>query len=107
MIRAKIKNGSKYVFGICWNIKPLLIIHHLNTYDTPIPRLGDWYEEHFNFEALLDGIYTVFFRVSDTDNIEFEAEVKVRQISDLIQLYQNETSEKLKQTLNVTKRREK
>ncbi len=70
-------------------------IREFNQLDTPIPNLGDWYVEHFDFDSFLDEIFSVVFDENLTVG------VKIRDITDIMEKYQNQTSMLLRQALQL------
>ena len=64
-------------------------IRQFNELDTPVNNLGDWYASHFDFENFLKNVFIVVFEESTP------VDTKVRDIADIMEQYQNETSQKL------------
>ncbi|HIF9371196.1 TPA: hypothetical protein ACX6RS_003292 [Photobacterium damselae] len=69
-------------------------IDEFNHLNTPIPSLGTWYSEHFEFDKFLDAINKEVVK----RNISIET--RIDRCTDIMELYQNETTNQLKQLLN-------
>ncbi|HHA1672071.1 TPA: hypothetical protein ACOEF8_004112 [Enterobacter roggenkampii] len=69
-------------------------IRELNSLDTPVSNLGNWYERNFKFDKFLDDIFLVCF------NKKYSVEEKIRYVSDVMEEYQNTTNEHLMSVMN-------
>jgi hypothetical protein len=94
--KLKIENMLRHRSGI--------YIRQLNQYHTPITNLGRWYDENFDFKNFIKDVYTIVFRDIDSkQNKLYQIEMKIQEIRDIMEKYQNLTNDKLKQTLRGIK----
>ncbi|PRP68512.1 hypothetical protein BUE93_22185 [Chromobacterium amazonense] len=70
-------------------------IRDFNSMSTPVTGLGDWYESNFEFEAFLNEVFNLVF------DKKLSVDEKLRDISDVMEKYQNETNLKLISKLKV------
>ena len=64
-------------------------IRDMNGWDTPIPHLGNWYQDNFDFDNFLDDV----FEVCLNDNLSIEK--KISYVTDIMEEYQNQTTQKM------------
>ena len=69
-------------------------IDEFNHLNTPVKNLGDWYAEHFDFNGFLKEIDKEVLKRNLT------AEVRIDRCTDIMELYQNQTTEALKKMLH-------
>lgn len=69
-------------------------IRDMNGWHTPILKLGNWYQDNFDFDTFLDNVFELTF-----DN-SYTVDQKVRYITDIMEEYQNMTTLKLTKELN-------
>ncbi|MEZ6878326.1 hypothetical protein [Enterobacter sp. KBR-315C3_2022] len=72
-------------------------IREFNTLKTPVKSLGDWYQNNFDFDSFLKDVYEIVFDPG------LNVDDKVRNITDIMEEYQNITNRKLLETLNKIK----
>ncbi|MCY9829408.1 hypothetical protein [Vibrio chagasii] len=70
-------------------------IRDFNSLDTPIPKLGTWYENNFEFEDFLNSVYEVCF------NEKLLIDERIRYVTDIMEEYQNRTTSNLITELQV------
>ncbi len=68
-------------------------IRDFNSLDTPVKNIGNWYQKNFDFDNFLSAVYSVVF------DMDLSVEEKIRNISDVMEEYQNITNQKLNNTL--------
>lgn len=68
-------------------------IDEFNHLNTPIKSLGDWYSQHFDFDSFLKRID------QEVVKKDLTPEVRIDRCTDIMELYQNKTTEELKETL--------
>ncbi|MGT3339584.1 hypothetical protein ACVSUB_21310 [Yersinia enterocolitica] len=71
-------------------------IREFNSLKTPVNELGSWYQNNFAFDDFLHDVYEVVFDQSLT------VDDKVRNITDIMEIYQNVTNSKLTDNLMKT-----
>ncbi|WP_042820395.1 hypothetical protein [Yersinia wautersii] len=71
-------------------------IREFNSLKTPVNELGSWYQNNFDFDDFLHDVYEVVFDQSLT------VDDKVRNITDIMEVYQNITNSKLTDNLMKT-----
>lgn len=69
-------------------------IRDMNGWNTPILKLGNWYQDHFDFNNFLDDVFKVVF-----DN-SYPVNEKIRYVTDIMEEYQNMTTLELMKELN-------
>lgn len=69
-------------------------IREFNRLKTPLPGLGSWYQQNFDFDSFLTEVYKVVFDEKLTDDD------KIRNVTDIMEEYQNLTNIKLIDRLN-------
>lgn len=69
-------------------------IRYFNSLDTPIKNIGNWYQSNFDFENFLNSVFEVVFTPA------LSVDEKIRNISDIMEKYQNITNQKLLVELN-------
>ncbi|WP_016858199.1 hypothetical protein [Candidatus Williamhamiltonella defendens] len=69
-------------------------IRYFNSLDTPIKNIGNWYQSNFDFENFLNSVFEVVFTPA------LSVDEKIRNISDIMEKYQNITNQKLLIELN-------
>ena len=88
--KMKIKNMLKH--------RTAIYIREFNRYQCPIDNLGNWYQDNFNFDQFLEDVFEVVFDstlyTKETDE-HIIIELKIKKIRDIMEKYQNETSELL------------
>lgn len=71
-------------------------IREFNQYKCSIDNLGNWYQKNFDFENFLNDVFLVVFDKSlyekDKD-LGIVAELKIKKIRDIMEKYQNQTSD--------------
>lgn len=70
-------------------------IRDFNSITTPISALGDWYQNNFDFDSFLSEIFGMVFNKSLLVN------EKLRDVSDVMEKYQNDTNAKLMEKLKI------
>lgn len=75
--------------------RSLAYIRDFNSINTPLQNLGTWYQQNFDFEPFLTDVYKAVF-----DN-KLTVEDKVRNITDIMEEYQNITNAKLRDALLI------
>lgn len=68
-------------------------IRELNTLDTPVNNLGNWYQDNFDFDNFLNAVFEVVF------NKNYSVDEKVKYVTDVMEEYQNMTTQKLITTM--------
>lgn len=71
-------------------------IREFNTLGAPVKNLGDWYRHNFNFDDFLKDIYEIIF------DEKLNVDEKIRNVTDVMEEYQNITSSKLIEVLTKT-----
>lgn len=71
-------------------------IREFNSLDAPVKNLGDWYQKNFNFDDFLKDIYEIIF------DEKLNVDEKIRNVTDVMEEYQNITSSKLIEVLAKT-----
>ncbi|HIF9439440.1 TPA: hypothetical protein ACX6SL_003632 [Photobacterium damselae] len=69
-------------------------INEFNHLNTPILNLGDWYNEHFDFDQFLTAIN------KEVVKRQTPIEIRIDRCTDIMELYQNQTTNQLRQLLN-------
>lgn len=64
-------------------------IRELNGINTPIKNLGNWYQDNFDFQNFLNSVFDVVF------NNRYSVDGKVQYVTDIMEKYQNMTTQKL------------
>lgn len=64
-------------------------IRDMNSLHAPINNLGSWYQDNFDFDKFLDEVFDVVF------NSEYNVDEKINFITDVMEKYQNMTTQKL------------
>lgn len=64
-------------------------IRDLNTLDTPVHNLGNWYQDNFDFDNFLNAVFEIVF------NEHYAVDEKIKYITDVMEEYQNMTTYKL------------
>ncbi|WP_141553658.1 hypothetical protein [Candidatus Regiella insecticola] len=64
-------------------------IRDFNLLDTPIKNIGNWYQDNFDFDNFLAAVFDEVF------NSKLSVEEKIRNIFDVMETYQNATTQKL------------
>ncbi|EFL91184.1 hypothetical protein REG_1888 [Candidatus Regiella insecticola LSR1] len=72
-------------------------IRDFNSLDTPIENIGNWYQNNFDFDNFLSAVFDEVF------NNKLSVEEKIRSVSDVMEAYQNLTTQKLLINLNKLK----
>ncbi|CNI65518.1 hypothetical protein [Yersinia aleksiciae] len=72
-------------------------IREFNSLNTPVNNLGTWYQDNFNFDSFLHDIYEVVFDAGLT------VDEKIRNVTDIMEEYQNITNRALIENLSKTK----
>lgn len=72
-------------------------IREFNTLKTPVNKLGGWYQDNFNFDDFLHDVYEVVF-----DEV-LTVDEKIRNVTDIMEEYQNITNRKLINNLSKAK----
>ncbi|WP_245922161.1 hypothetical protein [Aliivibrio sifiae] len=80
-LKIKIENMLKH--------RTSVYINEFNSLKSSIPRLGNWYKENFDFKNFLNDVNII--ACDENKSIP----VKIDEITDVMELYQNKTTEKL------------
>lgn len=86
LIQTRIENMLKH--------RTSAYIREFNGLTTPLPNLGDWYSSNFDFANFLDDVFLVVFKDS------IPVDTKIRNVADVMEQYQNQTTVKLINQLN-------
>lgn len=68
-------------------------IRDFNSLDNKIEKLGNWYQDNFDFENFLNEVFNICF------NEKYTIDDKIKYVTDVMEEYQNMTTQKLIQTL--------
>ena len=75
--------------------RSMAYIRDFNSITTPISALGDWYQNSFDFDGLLNEIFSIVF------NKSLLTDEKLRDVSDVMEKYQNDANARLIDKLKV------
>lgn len=70
-------------------------VRDFNSLNTPIKNLGDWYTKNFDFDSFLNSVFSLVF------NKKLSVDEKIRDITDVMEEYQNTTTQKLLNKLEI------